>query len=300
MREVFFMKRWGTLLLVSVLLCVSGCHPTSSAEYDRQAFGCTLVWDGYTADCTMEKGSFTMDGNVVFEGNSATNKSDETDNKGNPLYGKGGALYVTSSTEKVDVNILSGYIRANGSDRLGGGICVDMKEGAEASIVVGSKDAGGGKDTPSITSNHTLSEGGGLYAKGENADITIYHGTINGNSTTAYVHNENVANEGGMVTLVGDEESVDVTHNVVYFHANGEYATFNSETNVSEAIQRIVTSTNSRLVQPAYIARPGYTFVGWHTRADGDDSKGEPYQNGDVMNISADLHLYAQWQKNTN
>jgi len=55
------MKRWGTLLLVSVLLCVSGCHPTSSAEYDRQAFGCTLVWDGYTADCTMEKGSFTME-----------------------------------------------------------------------------------------------------------------------------------------------------------------------------------------------------------------------------------------------
>ena len=36
--------------------------------------------------------------------------------------------------------------------------------------------------------------------------------------------------------------------------------------------------------------------TGWHTRADGDNSKGKAYSNGDIMNLSSDLSLYAQWE----
>lgn len=36
--------------------------------------------------------------------------------------------------------------------------------------------------------------------------------------------------------------------------------------------------------------------TGWHTRADGDNSKGKAYSNGDILNLSSDLSLYAQWE----
>ena len=248
-----------------------------------------LANNGNGGGIYIDKGSFSMDGNVAIEGNSATNKNNSQ------TLGKGGGVYVTSSSDNVKVNILSGFIRGNSSDRLGGGVCVEMSGKTQASILVGSEN-GTQRDNPTISGNHTLSQGGGLYAKGVNAHVTIYHGTINGNTTTAYVHNENVSNEGGMVTLVGDKTKVDVTHNVVYFHANADDATFDKDKLVQIAEQRIVTSTNSHLVQPSYISRDNYEFDCWHTRMDGDDSKGSSYQNNDIMNINKDLHLYARWK----
>ena len=135
--------------------------------------------------------------------------------------------------------------------------------------------------------NKAILQGGGLYVSGANADININSGSIIDNIVSSYVANQDVANELGMVTLTGGK----VTHVVVTFHGNGGY--FNSQ---ETAIQNIVTATNSILVQPEGINRTGYTFTGWHTRADGDNSKGKAYSNGDIMNLSSDLSLYAQWE----
>ena len=201
----------------------------------------------------------------------------------NNVGGKGGGIYVTSAGDDVFVDIISGSITMNSSDRVGGGISVDMtgNETASAKVTVGK--AGGDNLNPSITDNHTIILGGGLYAKGAKADITINSGRIAENTISGYVANPDVANEGGMVTLNGGE----VTHVVVTYNNNGSYLGFPMETGT----QKIVTSTNSTMI-PATFSRLGYKLTSWNTRPDG---KGKTYTAGQIMNLDSNLTLYAQW-----
>ena len=201
--------------------------------------------------------------------------------------GKGGGLYVTSTGSPVEVGIISGTITENSSDRLGGGIAVDMagNDAAAATVTVGT--AGGGEGNPSISSNHTIIMGGGLYANGAKANITINSGKIKGNTISGYVSNPDVANEGGMVTLNGG----DVTHVVVTYNNNGSYL----GQAVKKATQKIVTATNSTMAVPEEFTLLGYKLEGWNTRPDG---KGTDYIEGQTMNLSANLTLYAQWSRN--
>jgi len=229
-----------------------------------------LASGGHGGGIYIEEGSFYMpkNGIATITENSAIFR----DSKG----GDGGGLYVTSEEKDVTVELLSGTITQNTSDHWGGGVCVDMSGTEQAAkVTVGTS----GETDPDISGNHTLLSGGGLYVSGEYANIIINGGNIDGNSTSAYVPNVNVANEGGMVTLIGGN----VSHKVVTFYAND--GTDTSKT------QKIVTATNSLLVAPEF-KRTGYRLAGWNTRADG---RGASYTDGQTMNITADLTLYAQW-----
>ena len=231
-----------------------------------------LAYGGHGGGIYIKEGSFYMPeaGSASVIANSAILR--------NGKGGNGGGLYVTSDASAVTVDILSGSIKENTSDRKGGGVCVDMSGTTQtANVTVGKSDETG----PDISANHTLLSGGGLYVSGLNADITINGGKINGNSTSAYVPNENVANEGGLVTL----NAGDVTHNVVTFYSNGGQG-------VPET-RKIVTATNGLLNNAPEYSRPGYEFVNWNTRADGN---GDTYSNGQTINISANMELYARWK----
>ena len=260
--------------------CISGVHGGAvyleggTVELSGGEINDNLAQGGNGGGIYIKEGRFVMSGNSEICGNSALFR--------NNTGGYGGGLYVTSFSNEVTVDVLSGTITGNSSDRCGGGISVDMAGlSVPARVTVGTE--GCGNTNPNISGNQTLLSGGGLYVKGSNANITIYGGKINGNSTSGYVANENVANEGGMVTLYAG----DVTHNVVTFHGNG--GTHNgSET----AVQNIVTATNSSLVIPAF-ERLGFRVVRWNTRADG---RGDDYVNGQRMNISSDIELYAIWE----
>jgi hypothetical protein len=201
----------------------------------------------------------------------------------------GGGIYVTSAGN-VDVSILSGSITENSSDRVGGGIAVDMtgNDTATASVTVGKSK--GGKENPLISNNHTIIMGGGLYAKGTNANITINSGKIKNNTISGYVSNPDVANEEGSVTLNGG----DVTHVTVTYNNNAKFLGL-QESYVEEVTQDIVTATKSRMVVSKQFSMPQHTFSGWNTRADG---KGTAYTHGQIMNLSSDLTLYAQWTRN--
>lgn len=195
--------------------------------------------------------------------------------------GYGGAIYITSSTAPVKANIAAGTIYGNTSDNKGGGICVDMNTSdLLADVIIGTNN--GVDDSPMITRNSTLMQGGGLYARGANAHITINSGSIINNQVSQYVTNEDVTNELGSVTLNGGN----VTHNVITFYAN------NGKTPEETATQNIVTSTNSTLVAPTTFTRTGYRLVGWNTRPGGN---GTNYSNGQIMNISNNIRLYARW-----
>ncbi|MCM1110337.1 MAG: InlB B-repeat-containing protein [Clostridium sp.] len=108
-----------------------------------------------------------------------------------------------------------------------------------------------------------------------------FHGNTSDHKVSQYVTNEDVTNELGSVTLVNGN----VTHNVVTFHSN------NSSTTEETSTQNIVTSTNSRIEAPTF-TRTGCRLVGWNTRPGGN---GTNYSDGQVMNISRDIHLYARW-----
>ena len=207
--------------------------------------------------------------------------------------GSGGGVYVTSSTADVKVDILSGEISNNTSDRFGGGLCVDMGNSTDiaATVTVG-KTGASTNSNPLIKSNTASLQGGGLYVRGEKANITINDGKIRSNNTAGYVANPDVANEGGMVTLNGG----DVTHVVVTYMPNGGEITLDGQP-VSSVSQKIVTATNSKMVVPGEFKRAGWKVSYWHTRPDGDDTKGKRYEIGSTLNVSADLPLFAQWEK---
>jgi uncharacterized repeat protein (TIGR02543 family) len=151
-----------------------------------------------------------------------------------------------------------------------------------ANVVVGIE--GNGNTNPNISGNMAVMNGGGLYAEGENATVTINSGRIMDNATMSYVPNPNIANEGGTVTLKGG----DVTHVVITYDGNGGTIKDSTETT---ATQKIVTQTNSRLEIPSF-ERFGYILVGWNTRADG---MGTDIDTTESMNTDQDMTLYAQW-----
>lgn len=49
-------------------------------------------------------------------------------------------------------------------------------------------------------------------------------------------------------------------------------------------------------VEPNGFTYAGHTFAGWNTKADGT---GDPYRPGDVLTVTGDTTLYAQWEANT-
>ena len=206
----------------------------------------------------------------------------------NNTGGDGGGIYVTSTstTHDVKVEILSGSITNNSSDRRGGGLCVDMAKNQKinANVTVGA-DGSKSKTNPLITTNTALIQGGGLYVKGATANITINGGKILGNTTTGYVANPDVANELGMVTLNGG----DVTHVTITFDGNGGNLKGNQA--VTATSQDIVTATKSLVTRPEF-ERLGYTFLEWNTRPDG---KGTTPPVDNIMNTSSNITYFAIW-----
>lgn len=236
-----------------------------------------LAKNGNGGGLYIAMGNLLMSGNARVSENSALNKNMESSHEN----GNGGGIYVTSPSGSVSVTVESGSILNNSCDQNGGGVCVDMSTSTgTANIQIGKNDTSG----PQIKDNKAVLHGGGLYAIGSKADITINGGSIMNNSVSNYVPNADVTNEGGTVKLINGE----VSHKVVTFDVN----TNDSSATVSPAIQKIVTATNSFLVAPTP-TRTMYEFVEWNSRPDGE---GTTYKTGDIMRLESDITLYAQWR----
>lgn len=240
-----------------------------------------LAQNGNGGGIHIAEGNFEMSGNAQVVYNSALSN--------NLSYGSGGGIYITSPSSDVLVDIIAGTISNNTCSKNGGGICVEMSssDDAPSAIVNIGPDGSSNITDPNISSNKAVLFGGGLYAIGKNAMITINGGRIMGNRITNYLPNSDVTNEGGTVLL----KEGNVTHVVVTFDVNTTDPTAKVE-GASTAQQKIVSATNSFLVAPTP-QRDLYNFVGWNTRPDG---KGFTYVDGQLMNISEPVTLYAQWQ----
>ena len=205
-----------------------------------------------------------------------------------PGCGSGGGVYVTSGTADVTVDIKAGTIAHNTSDRYGGGLGVYMADNSTKYARVNVGESKGNTNTdPNITENRASLEGGGLYIKGANSAVTINDGLIARNHIAGYADNSDVAVEGGMVTLNGGA----VDSRTVIYSDNGEY--YGGTDHILQ--QEVVTATNSLMNIPGEFTRLGYRLDSWHTRRDGDDTRGKRYGLEGIINISSKLTLYAQW-----
>ena len=306
-----FLMEGGTIRNCSAqkggAICIKGSTDTKFEMTGGSILECTSQTDG--GALYMEGGQVILSGgtiskNVASQGNGGaisilggdfsmpeTGTATISQNAAfirNNTGGDGGGIYVTSTstTHDVKVEILSGRITNNSSDRRGGGLCVDMTSNQKinANVTVGA-DGSTSKTNPLITANTALIQGGGLYVKGATANITINGGKILENTTTGYVANPDVANELGMVTLNGG----DVTHVTITFDGNGGNLKGNQA--VTATYQDIVTATKSMITRPEF-ERLGYTFLEWNTRPDG---KGTTPPVDNIMNTSSNITYYAIW-----
>ena len=231
-------------------------------------------------------------------GSTAKIEDNAANSKNVPGCGSGGGIYVTSASGAVTVDLLSGTIQNNTADRTGGGLGVNVSEDSNVSAAVTVGEAGATTMTnPLVTGNRASIFGGGLYVNGAQANIVINDGKILDNFTSGYVSNPNVANDGGMVTLNGG----DVTHVVVTYMPNTPdnaniTVTDNNGNTVQFLEQKIVTATNSKMVIPGTFNRPQWEIYAWHTRPDGDDSRGKRYAPGATLNLSSSVELFAMWR----
>ena len=253
-----------------------------------------LASEGNGGGIYVEGGNFVMEDTTGVDAPQITGNAAFSNSKSG--CGSGGGIYVTSNEGNVSVELFHGEISNNTSDRTGGGVGVDVSGGinAQATVVVG--QSGASTQFPDIKGNRASLLGGGLYVNGLNANIIINDGRIMGNHTSGYVSNPNVANEGGMVTLNGGE----VTHVIVTYMPNAPSSanvtvTDQSGQSVEYLNQKIVTSTNSKMLIPGTFTRPRWVIGSWHTRPDGDDSRGIRYTPGQILNLSENVTLYAQW-----
>ncbi|MCQ2167475.1 MAG: fimbrillin family protein [Bacteroidales bacterium] len=218
---------------------------------------------------------------------------------GDTYYGgNGGGIYVRSVDKDVSVDILGGKVQYNAADRNGGGLCVDMEGSAKkALITIG--NVGGVYTDPDIQYNSAALSGGGMAVQGTGSNIVINSGTVKGN-VSAFVKNEDIRNDGGAVDLVGKNipgqtPQVDVKYNTIKFYAN------NGVDPEPYDEQRVITSTNSPL-HPTEAAlafeKEFYHISHWNTKRDGTGTSYQLNGSGAVMNITADISLYAQWVKN--
>lgn len=219
-------------------------------------------------------GIYVSDGDFAMSGGDIT---------GNYAATYGGGVAVSSVDSDVTVNITGGNITDNSCGENGGGLSVVPAGGHAATVNLGVINQG--LTNPDISANNATRKGGGVYASGSDAAIVINSGRIIDNTVSTLVANPDVANDGGLVTL----NAGDVTHVVVTYHMND-----GANPEVTDT-QLIVTAVRSILSAPTWSAPSGYTFGGWYTNSAGT---GDLYINGQEVNLTTGLHLYAKWTPN--
>ena len=197
----------------------------------------------------------------------------------------GGINCGTNSTTYGILNIIGGTIDNNTASTSGGGIYLPISY--KLTIT----------DASAITNNHATSgNGGGIYTMDSSyqdlsiADDTIFDGNT---AVTASVPIKNAAtlypNIASASTSIYqfplNNYDINFLSYAVSYAANGGTGSY---------LYGVIpggTDTIATLAE-AGITRPGYVFVSWNTAADGS---GTTYDPGELITVTADITLYAQW-----
>jgi len=145
-----------------------------------------------------------------------------------------------------------------------------------------------------VNSTGTDAAGAGSYAAGPN--VTISAGTRSGYTFNGWI------TESAGVTFA-DENSATTTFamppNAVNVMANWAAVIYTVSFNASGGIGSMtsdnLTHSNNYTIKDNGFTRDGHTFTGWNTESDGS---GTDYAAGaQISGVTADITLYAQWEK---
>lgn len=255
---------------------IKGCSSTSHGGGLYLEGGNVIINDGIIEK---NRSSASGGGAYVSDGSFTMYDGDIT---GNYAATNGGGVAVMSSTSDVSVTISGGNIIDNWTDKSGGGISVIPSSGHSAFVTLGVDNQG--YSSPDISRNGAAISGGGVYVKKDAgvpyARLTINSGKIKNNLVSTLVANPDVANDGGFVIL----KDGDVKHVIVTYHMNDGSIPETTST------QKIVTATRSTLNMPSWTIS-GYT-LSW---SDNPSGGGTSYTNGQEVNLTSGLHIYAHW-----
>ena len=286
----------GTNSSVNTVLTMSGGTLKANAS-QTDGGGIYLTNNGgKSAAATVSGGTF--DNNVAEKGNGGglyVNGGTYQQSGGTFTYnqasrsgstgGDGGGLYV-SADQNLTVGITKGTFRSNAADQRGGGIAINMPDGKSLDMTIGTTSGGSSSDV-TISGNHAVKMGGGIYIYGAASQLTLGSGTVKNNTVSALTDNPNVAIEGGGgLTLADNADHQDITTITITYHANGGTG--------SSYTQRIVASTNNKLTANTF-TYSGHKFVCWNTKADGS---GTSYTDAATVNLAVNTALYAIWVMN--
>lgn len=224
-------------------------------------------------------GTFTMLGGIIKDNYANTN---------------GGGIFLAISG---NVTINKGTISQNTAGINGGGIYI--RQGANVNIT--------GKDGECyITKNKAGTDGGGIYVEDttcsnlNTSDNTVFGCNI---ASVAYKPPSNAStvypDVGFASTTIEDHplnnfdinyEGTEVITTVfnINYNANGGVGS-----HIGPDINLCDTDTVLSLEETG-ITNDGYTFTGWNTKPDGS---GTNYKPGDVIKLTDNLTLYAQWKE---
>ena len=139
---------------------------------------------------------------------------------------------------------------------------------------------------------------GSSYTGGDNAISSGYSvsgstGTWTGSAKSITMQNKNTSNDQIRISRIEVfYESAGSTWSVTYNSngaTSGDVPTDATEYDADNCNVTVLGNTGS-------LAKTGYTFDGWNTKADGS---GDDYAAGDNFTISANTTLYAKWEANT-
>ncbi|MCL2059921.1 MAG: InlB B-repeat-containing protein [Oscillospiraceae bacterium] len=155
-------------------------------------------------------------------------------------------------------------------------------------------------NTPTTATVTYSPNGGSGSARSYTVNLNTYHQVSNqGYTRSGYEFRYWNTQADGRGTSYANGSNIYVTGNVTLYAQWGFKGpdivtiTYDPNGGVGNPYSVKYYYNNYFAIQNQGYTRPGYTFDGWNTAADGS---GTPYQNGDGFRTIADVTLYAQWK----
>jgi uncharacterized repeat protein (TIGR02543 family) len=149
--------------------------------------------------------------------------------------------------------------------------------------------------TPTYTVNYNANGGSGTVPPRQtdnSVKLSGQHGLYRSNYVFAGWNTS--SNGSGTAYNTGDEVKSNLTLYAQWKSIRVITYNINSGSGTLHPIQHVIDGDSVKLSAQHGMYRSGYIFAGWNTSSSGSGTK---YNAGDVIKPSANLTLYAQWQR---
>ena len=207
----------------------------------------------------------------------------------NGKYGGAINTYNNADVSMSNVNFHDNYANWGGSAIYQGKLILS------GNIVLGKDDTGNGVYDANIVISSLLGDSSEIYIGTPSSRTTIAMAGEGYTITQADLQKFHLKYVSHNNTNVADQYTIYLDKdNNAFKLAEAAAVTFCANDGTNAPIMQKVPKNIAAALNLNSFTRPGYTFTGWNTKADGS---GRIYQDGQEVTLNANLDLYAQWRK---